>query len=66
LIHLFVPYFEFIVNKYKDKSKNTKTFTILREFYNSNFINVAVDSEKEGGIELARKYQLQKLILQTT
>ena len=29
------------------------------EFYNSNFINVAVDGEKGEGIELARKYRIQ-------
>jgi thioredoxin-related protein len=29
------------------------------EFYNANFINVAVDGEKGEGVELARKYQIQ-------
>lgn len=28
-------------------------------FYNSNFINVAVDGEKGEGVELARKYKIQ-------
>lgn len=29
------------------------------EFYNANFINVAVDGEKGEGVELARKYNIQ-------
>ena len=29
------------------------------EFYNANFINVAVDGEKGEGVELARKYKIQ-------
>ena len=29
------------------------------EFYNANFINVAVDGEKGEGIELARKYKIR-------
>ena len=29
------------------------------EFYNANFINVAVDGEKGEGIELARKYKVR-------
>jgi thiol:disulfide interchange protein len=29
------------------------------EFYNTNFINVAVDGEKGEGVELARKYKIQ-------
>jgi thioredoxin 1 len=29
------------------------------QFYNSNFINVAVDGEEGEGVELAQKYQIR-------
>lgn len=31
----------------------------LDEFYNANFISLAVDGEKGEGVELARKYRIQ-------
>jgi len=38
---------------------NTFPDSEVGEFYNSNFINVAVDGEKGEGIELARKYRIK-------
>ena len=42
------------------KMLKAKTFPNeeVGEFYNANFINVAVDGEKGEGVELARKYQI--------
>lgn len=43
------------------KMLKAKTFPNkeVGEFYNANFINVAVDGEKGEGVELARKYQIK-------
>lgn len=43
------------------KMLKSKTFPNQKvgEFYNTNFINVAVDGEKGEGIELARKYKIK-------
>lgn len=42
------------------KLLKSKTFSDpeVGEFYNANFINVALDGEKGEGVELAQKYQL--------
>lgn len=43
------------------KMLKAKTFPNqeVGEFYNANFINVAVDGEKGEGVELARKYKIR-------
>lgn len=43
------------------KMLKAKTFpdAEVGEFYNANFINVAVDGERGEGIELARKYKIK-------
>ena len=39
--------------------KNTFTNAEVGEYFNTNFVNVAVDGEKGEGVDLARKYRIR-------